>query len=122
MGTRVEEIQQGIAEGFALEERALQEDAKRCKDRLDEQLLEQTTAKKGYPGLLKKLEAQKKLMEQVSSEIQALEVEIAVAEQSLYDDGKSALSRIARSRTDYERAQSIADNYVAEKIKNLTTR
>ena len=117
---RKDEIQQALVESIAEQERALYEEARRRKERLDAQIEERETAQKQYPQLVGELEAKKKLKERLEGEIAELENRVALAEISIQDDGKGSLSRIASSRRNYERAKQTADSFVAEKVRELS--
>jgi chromosome segregation ATPase len=101
------------------ERKELQETADRCKAALEATIAERNKAKKEYPGLLKEVEAKKKLLESLPSEISELEGRLFAAERSKDDDETGSFSRIKRAREEFERAQYRAQSFVASKMEEI---
>jgi chromosome segregation ATPase len=101
------------------ERKELQETADRYKAALEATIAERNKAKKEYPGLLKEVEAKKKLLESLPSEISELEGRLFAAERSKDDDETGPFSRIRRAREEFERAQYRAQSFVASKMEEI---
>ena len=101
------------------ERKELQETADRYKAALEATIAERNKAKKEYPGLLKEVEAKKKLLESLPSEISELEGRLFAAERSKDDDETGSFSRIKRAREEFERAQYRAQSFVASKMDEV---
>ena len=123
MGAKNDEItslvQSELAVWFAAERKKLQETAERYKAALEAAIAERNKAKKEYPGLLKEVEAKKKLLESLPSEISELEGRLFAAERSKDDDETGPFSRIRRAREEFERAQYRAQSFVASKMEEI---
>ena len=101
------------------ERKELQETADRYKAALEATIAERNKAKKEYPGLLKEVEAKKKLLESLPSEISELEGRLFAAERSKDDEETGSFSRIKRAREEFERAQYRAQSFVASKMEEI---
>jgi chromosome segregation ATPase len=117
---RTEQIQADLLASLASQERTLQEDARRAKARLDDQIAEIDQAKKELPQLREKLTAKQSLSERLAVEIVQLEERIAIADMRASDERRGAMSIVARTKADSEHAQYLADSFVADKIKQIT--
>jgi chromosome segregation ATPase len=123
MGAKNDEItslvQSELAVWFAAERKKLQETAERYKAALEAAIAERNKAKKEYPGLLKEVEAKKKLLESLPSEISELEGRLFAAERSKDDDETGPFSSIKRARDAYERAEWEAKSFVSNKLNEM---
>jgi chromosome segregation ATPase len=112
-------VQSELAVWFAAERKKLQETAERYKSTLEAAIAERNTAKKEYPGLLKEVEAKKKLLESLPGELSELEGRLFAAERSKDDDETGQFSSIKRARDAYERAEWEANSFVSNKLNEM---
>lgn len=112
-------VQSELAAWFLTERAQLEEQAEHCKVQLEELIEKRKRAQREHPALLKEVEAKKKLLESLPSEVALLEQRLAEAEMSKDDDESNPLSSIKRARADYERARWQADGFVADKLDEM---
>ena len=118
---RKHEVSEALSQALVEQEKALQIEAKRCKERLDGKLAEQKKARAELPQLRKTLGAKRRQFDRLQTEILSLENRVGMAEQMVDTDGIGGFGgMIAREKRDYEAAKTAADTFIQRKVKELT--